>query len=37
MIYASKEAKAYIHAILQEKQKTIRELDELKENQRRLE
>lgn len=37
MIYASKEAKAYIHAILQEKQETIRELDELKEKQRQLE
>lgn len=37
IIYASKEAKAYIHAILQEKQETIRELDELKEKQRQLE
>lgn len=37
MIYASKEAKAYIHAILQEKQETISERNELKEKQRRLE
>lgn len=34
MLYASKEAKAYINAILQERQETIREL---KENHRRLE
>lgn len=37
MLYTSKEAKAYIHAILQEKQEAIRRLDEHKEKQRQLE